>query len=69
MASLTNAAKKLIAENSGMLLNDEKMVRFDKRVKPNRQCKKCLRDLGYEVAKSSGANFYPYIDYVLRDEA
>ena len=69
MAILTDSTKRLIAENCGMLLNDEKMVRFDKRVKPNRHCKKCLRDLGYEVAKSSGANFYPYIDYVLRDEA
>lgn len=69
MASLTNAAKKLIAENSGMLLNDEKMVRFDKRFKPSRECKKVLRDSGYEVTKESGARFYAYIDYVLKDEA
>ncbi len=71
MASLTNTEIKLIKSCGGLPLDDEfRTIRFDKvSSKPSRECKKLLTGKGYKISNKSGANFFPYMDYVLTEES
>lgn len=69
MASLTNTEIGLIKSCGGVPLDKEfKTIRFDKKLsKPSRKCKKLLTEKGYKISNKSGANFFPYMDYVLAE--
>ncbi len=67
MASLTDTDKKIIFANSGRVSKDEKVITFEKTHKPSRECKRLLKELGYEISNKSGAPYIHWMEYVLRE--